>query len=425
MSEGAELYSKTTEQYRKFINPSLARVMKLSGSVVEVTAQGTIICDHQGKTYLDFAGGYGVFTLGHRHPRVSAAVHAQLDLMALSGKTMFNPVMGRLAERLASLAPGALEISFFTNSGTESVEAALKLARAATKRSMILATTDAYHGKTLGALSVSGRETFRTPFEPLLSGVLHMPYDDLAAAKEAFAAHGPDIAALIVEPIQGEGGVIVPHDGYLAGLRELCDSEGTLLIFDEVQSGLGRCGTLFACDHEGVVPDLMTLAKGLSGGVMPIGAMIATPMAWNAAYRNAPLLHTSTFGGNPLACAAALEALAVLQEDNLAERARVLGAAFLSKLLKLATDFPEIIREVRGRGLLLGIELTHEGYGGTIIPEMLKRGITVAWTLNQQRVIRLEPPLIVSEEEIQQCIRALHEAFGVALERLGILSGKS
>ena len=422
MSEGAALYAATYERYRRYVNPTLARVMKLSGSVVETEAEGMTIWDHQGKPYLDFAGGYGVFSLGHRHPRVVAAVRAQLERMPLSGKTMFNPVLGRLAERLAQVTPGALEISFFTNSGAEAVEGALKLARAATKRRLLLATTGAFHGKTFGALSVSGRESFRAPFEPLLADVEHVPFDDLEAAAEVVRARGEELAALIVEPIQGEGGVIVPRAGYLAGLRELCDRSGALLLFDEVQTGLGRCGAWFACEHEGVAPDVLTLAKGLSGGVMPIGAYIATAAAWNAAYRDGPLLHTSTFGGNELACAAALEALTVLEEEGLIERARLRGEAFLALLRELAADFPEVVSAVRGRGLLLGLELTHEGYGGTIIPEMLRRGLTVAWTLNRQRVIRLEPPLIVTEEEIERCVLALRLALRAALERLGVLA---
>ena len=423
MSEAVarNLFDEVYDQYRRFVNPSLARVMKLSGSVVEMRAEGMSVWDHQGKEYLDFAGGYGVFTLGHRHPRVVAAVKAQLDLMALSGKIMFNPMLGRLAERLAALTPGELEISFFTNSGAEAVEGALKLARAATHRTAFMSTIDAYHGKTFGALSVSGRRVFQEPFMPLLVDVVHVPFDDLAAVEVAFAQAPETFAAFIVEPVQGEGGVMIPHDGYLAGLRSICDRYGALLIFDEVQTGLGRCGTRFACDREQVVPDIMTLAKGLSGGIMPIGAYIATPRVWNAAYKHAPLLHTSTFGGNELACAAALEALAVLEEEGLAERAAVRGLQLLEGAEAIAREFPQVIRSVRGRGLLVGIELCSEGYGGKILPEMLSQGITVAWTLNRQRVIRLEPPLIVAAHEIDRCLLALRNSVEAAFKTLGPL----
>ena len=411
------LYDETYENYRAYLNPPLARVMKLSGSPIEVSAHGSTIVDHTGKAYLDFAGGYGVFTLGHRHPRVIAAVRDQLDRIALSGRTMFNPLMGRLARRLAEITPGDLQISFFANSGTEAVEGALKLARAATKRTKIVGTINAYHGKTFGALTASGREYFKAAYGPLLPDVVHVPFGDLVALDEALV----DAAALILEPVQAEGGVILPPPGYLGAAAALCAKHGALFIADEVQTGLGRCGVRFACDIDGVVPDIMTLAKGLSGGVIPIGAFIARPTVWNAAYAKAPLMHTSTFGGNELACAAALAALDVLADEHLVENARDRGNQLLAGVRAIAQVEPTVIAEVRGLGLLVGVELTSEGYGGTIIPEMLKRGVTVAWTLNQQRVIRLEPPLVVTSDEVARAVFAFGEAIAVARERLGAL----
>jgi putrescine aminotransferase len=423
MSEGSRnafdrsLYDETVENYKRFINPPLARVMKLSGSPVAVRASGTTIWDHSGKAYLDFAGGYGVFTLGHSHPRVVSAVRAQLDEMSLSNKTMFDPLAGRLARALAEIAPGDLEISFFANSGAEAIEGALKLARAATHRTKIVATHDAYHGKTFGALAVSGTPAYKAPFGPLVEDVVHVPFGDVVALEEALVG----AAAFIVEPVQAEGGVIVPPPGYLSRARELCDAAGALLIADEVQTGLGRCGFLFACDRDGVVPDVLVLAKGLSGGVMPIGAYVTRPSIWNAAYAKTPLIHTSTFGGGPLACAAALEALAVLHDEDLVENARVCGERLLTGARAIAREYPSVLRDVRGLGLLVGVELSNEGYGGTIVPEMLKAGVTVAWTLNRQRVIRLEPPLIVTASEIETALEALRAAVHVARERLGVL----
>jgi len=413
-----DLAQEAFENYRAYVNPPLARVMKLSGSPVEVSASGSTITDHTGKTYLDFAGGYGVFTLGHRHPRVVAAVKDQLDRMALSGRTMFNPLMGRLAKRIAEIAPGDLSISFFANSGTEAVEGALKLARAATKRGAIVTTDAAFHGKTLGALSASGRDAFREPFAPLLAGVRRVPFGDAGALREAVDG---DVAAVIVEPIQGEGGVNVPPEGYLRAVREICDAAGAVMIADEVQTGLGRCGALFACDREGVVPDVMTLAKGLSGGVVPIGAYVARPAVWNAAYAKAPLLHTSTFGGNELACAAALAALDVLRDEDLVTNARERGEQLLAGVRRTRERYPAVIADARGAGLLVGVELRSEGYGGSIIPELLKRGVTAAWTLNQQRVIRLEPPLVVTAAEVDAALQAFDEAVGAAFASLGTL----
>jgi putrescine aminotransferase len=412
-----ELVSEVFENYKQFVNPPLARVMKLSGSPVEVRAQGCTIWDSNGKAYLDFAGGYGVFTLGHSHPRVVEAVRKQLELMSLSGKTMFNVMLGRAAKRLAELAPGDLRISFWCNSGTEAIEGAIKLARAATGRTTIVSTIDAFHGKTMGALSVSGRETFQTPFKPLLEGFAHVPYGDASMLDDALA----DAAAFVVEPVQGEGGVNVPPPGYLRAVREACDRTGALFVADEVQTGLGRCGYVFASNRDDVVPDVMTVAKGLSGGVMPVGAFIARPDCWNRAFGKAPLLHTSTFGGNELACAAALAAMDVLVEDRLADAARERGEQLLAGARALAADFPDVVREARGLGLLVGVELTNEGYGGWIIPEMLKAGVTAAWTLNLQRVIRLEPPLVVTAQEVDKALAALRAGVQTAYEKLGKL----
>jgi putrescine aminotransferase len=413
----AELAEETYENYKRYVNPALARVMKLSGSPVETRAHGCTVWDQNGKPYLDFAGGYGVFTVGHTHARVVEAVKAQLELMALSGKTMFDPLLGRAAKRLAELAPGDLQISFWCNSGTEAVEGAIKLARAATGRAKIVATHGAFHGKTLGALSASGRDTFRAPFQPLLASMEHVVFGDASALDVALA----DAAAFIVEPVQGEGGVNVPEPGYLREAKAACERAGALLIADEVQTGLGRCGVNFACERDGIVPDVMTLAKGLSGGVVPVGAFIARPRVWERAYGKAPLLHTSTFGGNPLACAAAIAAMDVLESEHLAENARTRGAQLLDGVRAVAAGYPNVVAQARGLGLLVGVELTHEGYGGTIIPEMLHHGVTAAWTLNQQRVIRLEPPLIVSETEVATALEALRAGVRSAYEKLGKL----
>ena len=411
------LFDETYENYKQYVNPPLARVMKVSGSPVEVRAQGSTIWDHNGKAYLDFAGGYGVFTLGHSHPKVIAAVKAQIELMSLSGKTMFNVMLGRASKRLAQLAPGDLQISFFANSGTEAVEGAIKLARKATGRSKIVATHNAYHGKTIGALSASGRDYFKSAYTPLLADVAHVEYGVIDGLESALA----DAAAFIVEPVQGEGGVNVPPAGYLRAVRHICDRTGALFIADEVQTGLGRCGMLFGCNRDDVVPDVMTLAKGLSGGIIPVAAYIARPAAWNAAYAKDPVMHTSTFGGNELACAAALAAMDVLVEDELAENARARGEQLVAGAQALARAYPTVVKEARGLGLLVGVELTSEGYGGWIIPEMVKRGVTAAWTLNMQRVIRLEPPLVVTQGEVDRALEALEAGLATAQEKLGAL----
>ncbi len=411
------LFDETYENYKSFLNPGLARLMKLSGAPVEVRASGSTIWDQNGKAYLDFAGGYGAFTVGHSHPRVVAAVREQLDRLSLSGKTMFDPLAGRLARAHPALAPGALARSGLGNSGAEAVEGALKLARAATGRTKIVATRNAFHGKTFGALSASGREAYRAPFGPLLPDVEHVAYGEARELRAALS----EAAAFIVEPVQGEGGIVVPRPGYLAEARAACDAAGALLVADEVQTGLGRCGYTFACERDAVVPDIITLAKGLSGGVMPIGAYVARPSVWKAGYGRRPLAHTSTFGGSPLACAAALAALAVLRDEGLVANARLQGERLLAGARAIATEYPSVIREVRGLGLLVGVELRSEGYGGAIVPEMLKRGVTAAWTLNMQRVIRLEPPLVVRSAEVERALEALRAGVHAAHAKLGVL----
>ena len=254
-------------------------------------------------------------------------------------------------------------------------------------------------------------------FVPLLADSVCVPYGETDSLEAALH----DAAAFVVEPVQGEGGVHVPPAGYLRDVRAICDRTGALFIADEIQTGLGRCGYRFACDRDDVVPDVMTLAKGLSGGVVPVGAFVARREPWNRAFGRAPLLHTSTFGGGELACAAAISAMDVLEDEGLAERARVRGEQLLRGARAVATEFPMVVREARGLGLLVGVELTNEGYGGWIIPEMLKHGVTAAWTLNAQRVIRLEPPLIVTAHEVDRAIGALHAGVATAYEKLGRL----
>lgn len=400
--------------YREHLSPDLARLIKFSGlGTMEKSASGSLVCDHEGHEYLDFAGGYGVFNLGHRHPEVVAAVQAQLETLPLSARVFLNPLQARLAKALAEVAPGRLQYSFFANSGTEAVEGALKLARLHTGRPGFVAAEQAYHGKSLGSLSVSGRKTYRDPFEPLIPGVSHVPFGDLSALEGAVT---DQTAAVILEPVQGEGGIHVAPDGYLAGARDLCSRMGALLIADEVQTGLGRTGRMFAVEHWGVEPDILVLAKALGGGVMPIGAFMGTPEVWQA-FKGRPLLHTSTFGGNPLACAAALATLEVLRRDRLSERAEELGGRLLAGLQAVWSDYPGLISQVRGLGLMLGVELQEEAFGGSFILEMARQRVIAVHTLNQPRVIRFEPPLTVSPEEVDRCLAAFREAARRTAER--------
>lgn len=405
---------------RDHLNADLARLLKLSGlGTVEATAQGCRVTDDNGETYLDFCGGYGVFSLGHRHPAVVRAVHEQIDQMPLSSRLFFSAPAARLAAELARVTPGDLRYTFFCNSGTEAVEGAIKLARLATGRTGLVAAENAFHGKTLGSLSVSGRDVYRKPFEPLLPDVSHVRFGDLDALRGAV---DEETAAVILEPVQGEGGVHVAPDGYLRGVADVCRERGVLLIADEVQTGLGRTGRMFAVEHWDVCPDILCLAKALGGGVMPIGAFMGTKRVWNA-WRGHPTLHTSTFGGSPVTCAAGLATLKVLEDEDLCARADTLGSHLKCALQGLQAEFPELITQVRGLGLLLGVEFAQAGMVGSVIMELARRRILTVHTMNQPQVIRLEPPLNVTEEEVAVALRAIRESLAVTQKRF--LTGAS
>jgi putrescine aminotransferase len=401
------IYDDVVDKYTRFVNPYLAKLLSFAGFGVETFGEGCYIYDHEGKKYLDCLGGYGSFALGHRHPKVVEAAKKQLDQLPLSGKAFFGKPMCDLAAKLAEIAPPGLQYSFFCNSGTEAVEAALKFARIATGRYKFVSTHDGYHGKTMGALSVTGRTKYRKPFEPLIPGVTFVDYGD---TKSAFEAIDGTTAAMIVETIQGEGGIIVPPDGYMLALRQHCTRNGALLIVDEVQTCLGRTGDMFGCHHEGVTPDLMPLAKQIGGGVMPLGVCMGTPEVWEGVFSANPLIHTSTFGGNPVACAAGMAAIAVIQEEGLVERSRTMGEIFKQRLKQMAAKHTDLVSEVRGRGLMIGVEFKMDEVGELTIAQMLKRGMCAAYTLNNPRVIRLEPPLIISEEQIQFAVDTMDAA---------------
>ena len=395
------------ENYRSYINPSVVRLLEFMGmDVVEMRGKGIYLYDQAGKEYIDCLGGYGTFAFGHRHPRIVEAVKKQLDELPLSGKVFLNRALATAARHLAMIAPQGLQYSFWCNSGTEAVEGALKTARLATGRKRFIAMEGGFHGKTFGALSVSGRELYRMPFAPMLDEVIHIPFGDVDALKRVMDG---SVAGVIVEPIQGEGGVIVPPRGYLREVRALCDKCGALLIADEVQTGMGRTGRTFAVEQENVIPDILVLAKALGGGVIPCGAFIATEEVWRS-YFDHPFLHTSTFGGNPLACVAADMAMTVLAEEGLAENAANMGEYLLKRLQGLVAEYPDLICDVRGRGLLIGMELSSESQAGLLMSELVKRGVIVAYTLNNPRIIRLEPPLIIQREEVDVVTERLEEA---------------
>ena len=423
--------SQIVENHKLYGNSGLTSLLSLLGLEKKfVKAEGNYVWDDAGNKYIDFLAGYGSVSLGHNHPKVVDAIH-KVDALPNILQVSLPIMSGVLARNLAMITPGDLQRSFFGSSGTEAVEGALKLARAASGKTEFVYADNSFHGKTFGSLSVTGREKYQKPFMPLVPGARSIPFGDIRALEKAL--QNKNVAAFIIEPIQGEGGVNVPPAGYLAEAKKLCARYGALLIVDEIQTGLGRTGKIFACEHDGVAPDVMCLAKSLGGGVMPIGAFITTDDIWQKAFGGPSKcsLHTSTFGSNTRACAAGIAALQVIVQERLAEAAAEKGA-YLMKKLEVLKEKHDSIKEVRGKGLLVGLEfkepttgvlkaisfgvlnaLSKEYLGAMVSGELAtKHHVITAYTLNNPSVIRLEPPLTITTGDIDYTVAALDEVLG-------------
>lgn len=412
------LYDDVVAKYSDHVNPYLAKLLAFAGFGVETYGEGCYIYDHEGKKFLDCLGGYGTFALGHRHPRVIQAVKDQLDKLPMSGKAFFSKNLCDLAAMLADLAPGDLQYTFACSTGTEAVEGALKFAKVATGRVKIVSTEGGYHGKTLGALATTGRAKYRKRVEPLMPGVVFVDYGDT----EAMVREIDDTTAcVIIEPIQGEGGIHIPPDGYLRAIREACTKHGALMIADEVQTCLGRTGKMWGCDWEGVTPDIMTLAKQIGGGVLPLGAILFNPAVCESVFSENPLMHTSTFGGNPVACAAGIATIQVIQDEGLVDRSLKMGEIMKAGLQGVQSRHSDLISEVRGRGLMIGVEFAMDEVGELTVAQMLMRGLCAAYTLNNPRVMRFEPPLIIDEDQIGFAVETFETAVAETSELLATL----
>lgn len=431
--------AKAATLYARHINPVLMAAGEPSGFVKTfVRGEDVYLYDAAGRRYLDFVGGFGSLNLGHNHPAVVEALQEALRQQAPGfAQSAVNPYATALAAELAYVSPAGLEMVFFANSGTEAVEAGLKLARIATGRAGLLHCDGSYHGKTMGSLSLAGNPDYRRPFGPLVPGAARIPYGDTVALERALDSR--EFAAFVVEPIQAEGGMRVPPAGYLRDAQDLCRRSGTLFIADEVQTGLGRTGTLFALEREGVRPDALALAKSLGGGLMPIGAMLTRRDLWLKAYGTVQTfaLHSSTFGGGSLACAAGLAALRTLRDEGLVANAQARGEELQRGLADICSRF-HCVQEVRGRGLLLGLEFTplaqnikshwkaidRSGMAPFLIPDLDRmidnfhalhamqtllqaHGIYTQVTRSQPRVLRIEPPLTITAEHVAEFLAAL------------------
>jgi putrescine aminotransferase len=382
--------------------------------------------DHRGKKYLDLLGGYGIYNVGRRHPVVVQAVKAQLQKQALHSQELLDPLRSYCANLLSLTMPSGanrkLDKFFFTNSGTESVEACLKMAMLSTGRKIVVAAVNGFHGKTLGSLSCTSKEKFRSPFIGALFRTVHTPFNDLDALRNVFSiseSTGELIGGLILEPIQGEGGIYVGTKEYLKCARELCDKHGAMLIFDEVQSGMGRTGTWWACQHFDVCPDLMAIGKALGGGIMPVGACVGTSHVWQK-YVDQPFLMTTTFGGNPLALSATIATVNVIIDEKLCEETVIKGDYLIHGLRRLQKRYKNVIKDIRGMGMMIGVEFVTNELGIEFSKAMFSKNILVAGTLANAQTIRIEPPLTITMEDIKYAL----QVFEVVIEGIVIQKGE-
>lgn len=381
-----------TEAEAKYLQPTYARQ-----PITLTRGSGTRVWDADGREYIDCLAGIAVNVCGHCHPKVVEAIKKQAETLIHTSNLYYTEPQIKLAEELTNLT--GLDRIFFCNSGTEAAEAAMKLARRATGKTDFIAAENSFHGRTLGALSLTHTEKYRAPFEPLIPGVTFVKYNDAAAIEQAIT---PETAAVVLEAVQGEGGIRIASTEYLREVREICDSKDVLLIIDEVQTGFGRTGAWFACEHYGIKPDIMTMAKALGSG-FPIGAMASRE---DIKFERGD--HGATFAGSPLACAASLATIDVIRDEGLVERSRILGAHLMDKLQSIESLAGNRVREVRGIGLMVGMDF--ESGCGKLVDLARERGVLLNCTADT--VLRFLPPLVITESEIDQVLSVVsHKLF--------------
>jgi len=413
--EKKKIIDDSVDNFNQHVNPGwllYRKSVSTDATFVEWQDSEETFQDVHGTSFIDCLGGFGVYTAGHRNPEIVKAVAAQLNRYALHSQELVDPLRGYLAQLVAMITPGDMQYAFFCNGGAEAVEMALKLARLASGKHYFISMVDGFHGKSMGAVSCTGKADYRTPYLPIIQGVQHVEFGNADAVETAIRnliAVGESVAAVIVEPIQGEAGIIVPPDDYLQKLREICDRYDVFLILDEIQTGMGRTGTLWACDAHDVVPDILVYGKAFGGGVMPITGIAARPHLWVDQLKENPwILGSPTFGGNPLACAAAIAAIKYTIENDLPRQIAEKGAYLMDKLIALKAKH-EILVDVRGKGLLVGLEYPTEEIGWKVSKGLFKRGVLTGGTLNNAKVNRIEPPGIISYETLDVVVSRLDE----------------
>ena len=397
------------QRFGEYVNPMKLRTLRHAGlDVLEARREGARVWDEDGRSFIDCVTAAGCFNIGRRNPQVVARLQAALAELDIGTFLLCSRPRADLAERLAALLPGDLHFTMFGASGGEVVDFALKLARGYTRRPGVVSAQRAYHGHTGFALSAIGRPQYREPFEPLLGHFARVSFGDLEAMA---AAIGPETAAVILEPIQGEGGIRIPPPGYIAGVRRLCDERGALLILDEIQTGFGRTGRLWACDHEGVVPDIITLGKSLGGGLYPITAACFREPLGDFLVAH-PFIHLSTFGGSDLGCVVGLATLDYISEHDLPGHAQRMGERFAAGFDDLLTRHGTVLRQVRQRGLMMGLQFSDDSHGPRMSYELGRRGVLGIFTGNDPSVMRLQPALVITPDEVDEVLAALDGALG-------------
>ena len=418
--EKKAMVAETLDHFDNYVSPGWLKYRKSvssdseGGAVLEWQDEGAYCYGLNGEKFIDCLGGFGIYTCGHRNKEILDVVKAQLDHQALHSQELLDPLRGYLAKAMADITPGDLQYCFFTNGGAEAVEMALKLARIATGGRWYISTVGAFHGKSMGAISMGGKSTYRVPYTPMVQQVQHVEYgnaEDMRKAIRNLIAVGEKVAAVILEPIQGEAGVIVPPKGYLKEVREICDEYGVALIFDEIQTGMGRTGTMWRCEAEGVTPDIMTYGKAFGGGILPITGIICKPSMWvDQLVENPWLLGSPTFGGNPLCCAAAIATIKYMLENDIPGVCKAKGEVLKAGLEQLAAKYPEIIQEVRGTGLMLAVEFHTCELGYETSKGLFARRDMTGGSLVNSKTIGFEPTAVISDQDIKDVISRFDEA---------------
>lgn len=411
----------TLEGFDNYVSPGWLKYRKsvsTDAAVLEWHDEGSIDYGLNDEEFIDFLGGFGIYTFGHRNQEILETVEAQLKHQALHSQELLDPLRSYLAKAVAEITPGDLQYSFFTNGGAEAVEMSLKLARIATGGRWYISTVGAFHGKSMGAISVGGKGSYREPYLPMIQQVQHVEYGNAEDMRKAIAnlqEVGEKVAGIILEPVQGEAGIKLPPEGYLQEVRKIADEFSVALIFDEIQTGMGRTGKIWASEWSGVTPDIMTFGKSFGGGIMPITGIVFTKKMWVQQLIDNPwLLGSPTFGGNPLACSAALSAIRYMIKYDIPQQAFEKGEYLIPKLKEYAKKYPQLIQEVRGIGLMIGIEFNTTDIGYAVSKGLFSRGVMTAGTLVNAKTVRMEPPAIVTYEQIDTVLKR----FGETLEEI-------